>query len=263
MSIERDYNLSVEGYTLLSHLGGGGYGTVFLATEYDSSQLHAIKVLHQLGPDPEKRFDREIRILQERSNENCVLIFYNGNASNGLRCYSMEYCPLGSIRKLVHLVSETFVARMLRDVGNGLLPCHERDGFHRDIKPDNILMSEDSTRFLFKISDFGLAHDNNTSSVFTQGAAGTLGYIAPEVVTGGPFTSKADIYSLGITARELLTGNLRRAPLSETQFALATLVNRMTHQDPTRRPDITRVIEAAGRVETALLNVDSRATVAG
>ena len=165
----------------------------------------------------------------------------------------MEYCPLGSVRKLVGLVNGLLVARLIREIGNALLPCHEREGFHRDIKPDNILMSEESGRVIFKLSDFGLAQDNNTSSIFTQGPAGTLGYIAPEIIAGGQYTSMADIYSLGITARELLTGVIHRTdPLGGKLATLEMLIRRMTHPEPERRLNISDVISLAGNAEIRL-----------
>jgi eukaryotic-like serine/threonine-protein kinase len=134
------------------------------------------------------------------------------------------------------------------------------NGFHRDIKPDNILMFEGTGGFIFKLGDFGLAQDNNTSSVFTQGAAGTLGYIAPEIIAGSPFTSQADIYSLGVTALELLTGKLRSPSLPREQYRLAFLIRGMTSTDPKARPAITKIIDYASRTETSLLNPDNTKT---
>ena len=92
-----------------------------------------------------------------------------------------------------------------------------------------------------------MAQDNNTSSVFTNNAAGTLGYIAPEIVAGGEYTPAADIYSLGVTSRELLTGNLRAKPTLGEFGGLAALIDRMTRREPEQRPNIDYVARATIR----------------
>lgn len=240
-SLETQWNVSIDSCSLLKHLGSGGYGTVFLARYYLDEPLRVVKVLHQLGHDPEKRFEREIRILQERANENYVQILDFGVTSQGHRFYVMEYCPLGDIRKLVGQVNVNFVETVIKHVCNALLPCHERGGFHRDLKPENVLLSYSNNRLVVKLTDFGLAQDNNTSSYFTNGGAGTFGYIAPEVVRGQPFTPQADIFSLGVTARELLSGVLG-SESTEAFGSLGAITARMIHPNPDRRPSAIEVL---------------------
>lgn len=247
MSIEQDYGVSITDYTLMAHLGGGGFGTVFLGLYHSLNEIRAVKVLHQLGHDPEQRFAREIRILQERSNEHCLQILDFGVTYNGLKYYAMDYCPLGNVRKLIRQVNVRFVTRLLIDICSALEPFHLRGGFHRDLKPDNILLFDGSNGLDFKLSDFGLAQDNNTSSVFTNNAAGTLGYIAPEIVSGGEYTPAADVYSLGVTARELLSGSTRIKPIFGEVGAVAVLIDRMTRIEPTQRPKIDQVYQRAIR----------------
>lgn len=263
MSIEAEYNVSIAGYTIVSHLGGGGFGTVFLASSDTSRQLVAIKVLHQLGYDPEKRFDREIRILQERSNQNCVEIFDFGVTNSGLKYYAMEYCPLGNIRKLLGYVNPRFTYRLLIDICYALGTFHSREGFHRDLKPDNILLWESQDRLMFKLGDFGLAQDNNTSSIFTNNAAGTLGYIAPEIIAGEGFTPASDIYSLGVTVREAITGNLKdRIPSMGELGFLQVLTKMMTHRSPTQRPTYEKIHSMAQREEIRLIKSKTKTVTA-
>lgn len=254
MSIESDYNVKIPSFQLLRVLGAGGYGTCFLGSGYLENDLRVFKVLHRLGHDPEQRFEREIRILKERSNDNCVQILDHGVTEAGHLYYSMEYCPHGSIRGLVGLVNELFVTRMLAQIGNALVPFHERGGFHRDIKPDNVLLSETSAQVTFKLGDFGLAQDANTSSIFTQGPAGTLGYIAPEIIGGDPYTPASDIYSLGVTARELITGRIKGNLGFRVQPALRHLIERMIKMVPSERIEIGRVISQARKIEISIVN---------
>lgn len=234
MSLEEDWTIGIAEYRLLRHLGSGGFGTVFLCSFDGEPSLRVVKILHQMGYDPERRFEREIRILQEASNDKFVKILDFGVTHQGLKFYAMEYCPLGDIRKLVGHVNVAFAWKVLSDICFALEPFHTRGGFHRDIKPDNILISHDSTGISFKLSDFGLAQDNNTSSVFTNNAAGTLGYIAPEVIGGGPYTPASDIYSLGVALNELLTGGINK-PMDDFVSDLRPIIGRMRNREPERR----------------------------
>lgn len=231
---------------------------MFLARHYFEEDLRVVKVLHQLGYDPEKRFEREIRILQDRSNSNSVKILDFGVTHAGHKYYAMEYCPLGDIRKPVGLVNPSFAIRVVDDVCTALTPFHERDGFHRDIKPDNILMVEHEGSLRFKLSDFGLAQDNNTSSVFTNNAAGTLGYLAPEIIAGKPYTPAADIYSLGITIRELLNGDLHTTITSQEKFGnVAMILRRMLMTEPERRLSLERIHAVIRRTRDTSLQTES------
>lgn len=241
MSLEEDWTIDIAGYRLLKHLGGGGFGTVFLCSYDGDPLLRVVKILHQMGYDPERRFEREIRILQEASNDKFVKILDFGVTHQGLRFYAMEYCPLGDIRKLVGHVNVDFAWKVLSHICFALEPFHTRDGFHRDIKPDNILISHDPTGISFKLGDFGLAQDNNTSSVFTNNAAGTLGYIAPEVIGGGPYTPASDIYSLGVTLKELLTGGINKPMTDNILGDLRPIIGRMIIREPERRLSLSRL----------------------
>lgn len=129
-----------------------------------------------------------------------------------------------------------FVARVLLHTLIGLHDIHQVEGFHRDIKPHNLLLAQDPTDgWIAKVTDFGFARVPLTTGPMTRGAAGTPGYIAPEVLMGEPFHPGADMYSLGIVALELLTTTRDRAELTtlDAPPELGSLVERMTSRDMT------------------------------
>lgn len=127
----------------------------------------------------------------------------------------------------------------------GLTGIHHIGGFHRDIKPDNLLLTTDEEdKLIVKVSDFGLARTPfSVTGAMTASPAGTEGYIAPEVRAGARFTPAADIYSLGITGVELLTGNKDRDRLQSSTVPqkFQSILRGMTEKDPLKRPDIQHI----------------------
>jgi serine/threonine protein kinase len=126
-------------------------------------------------------------------------------------------------------------------------------GFHRDIKPHNLLVTKhDDGTLIVKVGDFGVARVPITAnSPMTRSAWGTEGYIAPEILRGAEFAAAADVYSLGVTATELLTGSKNRAALQTAQMppALRGLVTEMIDPMPLRRPG---VFDVAKRLQQVL-----------
>ncbi len=226
-------------------LGSGGFGEVILA--YDRRwQTVAVKRLHKLTQDAAERFFREIRILSGLSSPYIVSIRETALDPNGVPYYIMEYCPGGPLRKWVeerHHWKD--VAGVILHASLGLKTLHDLGGFHRDIKPDNILLASVPDGVVAKLSDFGLARIPDPNTVLTANAAGTHGYIAPEVLKGSNFTPAADIYSLGMTALELLTGGFDLDALASTDApsSIKKLIGRMIGQSRSERPAVDEVIQ--------------------
>lgn len=230
-------------YIPLQQLGRGGYGSVFLVQDNRTNRHVALKFLMDGSPDAVDRFHREVRLLGEAVNNRFVVELLGHNLKHTPPYLVMEYCEYGSLRSWVGAQRPwQDVAAALTHALNGLHGLHSAGGFHRDLKPDNLLVTrhpEQPTRVLIKIGDLGLARTPNTQAQpMTRHAAGTEGYIAPEIKAGAAFHASADIYSLGVIAAELLTGERSAQKLGQMKLPeqLRTMVRAMLSANPLERP---------------------------
>jgi eukaryotic-like serine/threonine-protein kinase len=263
-------------YRIERELSGGGMSRVFLAREHGLDRDVVIKVLPTdiaAGVSAD-RFAREIQVVASLQQANIVPLLAAGNA-DGVPFYTMPFVEGESLR--VRLTKGSPTVResvdILRDVARALSYAHAHGVVHRDIKPDNILISHGAA----VVTDFGIAkavtaaRTGDGGMTLTQAglSIGTPAYMAPEQVTGEPnIDHRADIYSWGCLAYELLAGRppfvaesthkllaahlaespeplLRRRP--EVSPALAQLVMRCLEKDTASRPatadEILRALE--------------------
>ncbi len=183
-------------YRFVKDLGNGGFGKVFLAKEERADNFVAIKQLK--NEDKEKQDDiiYEMQMVS-KFNHSHIVNYKHHFIQDGLLYIVMEYCPLGSLRDMMHKegITSTFIWKWIAELAKTLQYVHEKDIIHHDIKPDNILFTEDRR---IKITDFGMANKSG----------GTLRYMSPEALgweTGAKKDARVDIYALGVTLLELLT----------------------------------------------------------
>lgn len=184
-------------YEHTKDLGRGGFGKVFLAKEKTSNRLVAIKQLINISKDEQEDMIHEIEIVSKFENPNIVSYYHNFWQDEQLFLV-MEYCSGGSLRKKIEAknYSKSDVFNWITTLTECLNLVHKKNIIHHDIKPDNILFSESG---VIKISDFGIA---NTGG-------GTRAYMSPEALSwdeNARNDSRVDIYALGVTLIELLTG---------------------------------------------------------
>jgi len=228
-------------YSLYDEIGQGGFGKVFRGIQNQTGGLVAIKVLVNNSPDAFARFEREVRLLLRLQGPSIVRILdFNLDAPQPF--IVLEYSEIGSAEKWIHdRQSPLNVVGMMATITHAVCSIHHAEGFHRDVKPGNILLFKDPSGGLTpKLSDLGLARTVDTiSPQMTCGPYGTHGYMAPELYRGSLFTPHCDVYSLGITGIELLTG--MRQPMSlfnaDIPGRLRNLLLRMVSEDPAQRPD--------------------------
>jgi len=196
-------------YQLLNELGRGGMGAVYKANDYQRDRIVAMKVLPaELAYTSTfmVRFEREIETLRRLQHPNIVQMYDVGDVED-VRFYCMEYVDGGSVESLLEAegkLSLEVAVDITYQVAEALEYAHAQGVVHRDIKPANILLTRDGTA---KVTDFGVAKVIEATQVtVTSGIVGTIEYLAPEQASGGAVTQATDIYSLGITLYEMVTG---------------------------------------------------------
>ncbi len=193
-------------------LGSGGMGEVFLARDRVLGRDVALKVLRsQYAGDREfaERFKREARSAASLSHPNIVQVYDRGETEDGASYIAMEYVPGGTLKEKILAegpLGRREAAALGAQVAEALGAAHERGVVHRDIKPQNVLLTD---RGDAKVADFGIARAGSSVTISKTGSVmGTAGYMSPEQALGKPATPKSDLYSLGVVLYEALTGEL-------------------------------------------------------
>jgi serine/threonine protein kinase len=206
-------------YRLISQLGAGGMGTVFLARHVVIDRLCAIKVFQPRGDSPgsslRERFLREARAVNRIHHPNIVEITDYGEADD-LVYLVMEYVPGEALSRVLTkaVVGWRTAARIGTQIASALERAHEMGVIHRDLKPANVLvLPKKDGEYLVKLTDFGVAKITDEPRLTeTSGLVGTPGYMAPEYQLFGRFDGRSDLYSLGVLLFEATTGQLPIAP---------------------------------------------------
>ncbi|GII26801.1 Stk1 family PASTA domain-containing Ser/Thr kinase [Planotetraspora mira] len=264
-------------YRVESRIARGGMASVYLALDVRLDRTVAVKVMHHtLAEDPQfvRRFIGEARSVASLSHPNIVQVFDQG--TDGKHVYlSMEYVPGRTLRDVLRKRGRLPAREALEiviPVLAALGAAHQAGLVHRDVKPENVLLTDDGR---VKVVDFGLARAvEATNQTKTGIMIGTIGYMSPEQVTAGLADSRSDVYAVGIMLFELLTGRqpyegdtpmsvayrhvhdsvpVPSAVVGDIAPQLDALVAAATDRDPARRPsDATAMLVAAVEVHRVL-----------
>ena len=272
------------GYILIRRIGSGGMGSVYLARDPVLKRHVAVKLLsRELARDgsARARFQREAQAVASISHPNVVGIYSVGELPTGVPYFVMQYVAgpnLGERLESDGAFDVDSAARLLGEVASALAAAHRKGIIHRDVKPANILLDDDSGRAL--VSDFGIAavleEDHSDALRITQTgmAVGSPAYMSPEQLLAEPVSDKTDIYGLGLVGYELLTGagpymiaspreimaaHLRDAPKSlsaerdDVTPELEALLVECLAKDPAARPSADEVCRRLSKGAGALL----------
>ena len=213
-------------YTIARRLGAGGMSTVFLATDTVLERDVAIKLLAEhLAEDPDfvARFRREALAAARLQHPNIVQVFDSGQDEPSHRHYIvMEYVDGPSCSDLLREHGQLGIedtVRIVVEACHGLDYAHRAGVVHRDVKPGNLLISNETGAV--KLADFGIAKAAEQTRVTQVGSVlGTAAYLSPEQAQGKEAGPASDIYSLGVCAYQLMTGRLPYEYSSLTELAL-------------------------------------------
>ncbi|MGW5878336.1 Stk1 family PASTA domain-containing Ser/Thr kinase [Nocardiopsis terrae] len=269
-------------YFVESRIAGGGMATVYVAHDLRLDRRLALKVMHpSLAQDPSfvQRFINEAHSVAKLSHPNVVQVFDQGE-DQGHVFLAMEYVPGQTLRDLLKARGRLAPRDALNVTASALAAlgaAHQAGMVHRDVKPENVLISQDGR---VKVADFGLARaveQSNQGLTRTGTLMGTAAYLAPEQIERGVADARSDVYAAGIMLYELLTGG--QPHTGETPIAIAyqhvnedvprpshflpglppevdALVTKATERDPRYRPSnagqyLAKVLEVLGTLPEA------------
>lgn len=238
-------------YEFHSHLGRGGFASVWKVTNRRLGRVEALKVLADVrGEDAEfvERFTREAQIAAALDHPNIVRIHEFG-CTDGIFWYSMQFVDgptLADELRRGRTFSPGEVVEIVVQVLDALGVIHDRGVVHRDLKPANLVLDAAGRPY---VMDFGIAKVDGPPGVTATGALmGTPAYLAPEALAGSPIDGRADLYALGVTAYEMLSGRLPYASVG-TAHLLAERVLRaplpLASAMPEVPPGLSRVVMQA------------------
>lgn len=260
-------------YRVVSLLGKGGMGEVYLVEDPANHAHYAVKALSPaaMGGDGDtlKCFIREAEFAMKVRHPNLVEVYDAGiDPDTGICFLTMEYMPGGSLRDLIARgdpLSIPGVCTIATDIARALVLVQANGMVHRDVKPANIMFSADGTA---KLNDLGImrfAHGPDIAATSAAGVIGTPAYMAPEqMLDSHSVDSRADLYSLGVVMYEMITGHRPnegdnalhalakaldgqsfpdvRTRRADTPAYLAALVDQMTQPARERRPQSARQV---------------------
>ena len=204
----------IRGYRLLRVVNHGGMSTVYLGEQIALSREVAIKVMAPQALSDEvsrRRFENEVRTIARLEHPHVVRIHELGRTSEGLPYYAMPYMGRGHLGQrsfqTADGVDEARVVETLRALLSALEYAHGRGVVHRDVKAENVLFDDNERPLL---ADFGIALRRGFGPRVTAAglAVGSTAYMAPEQARGEDVDGRADLYSLGVLAWEMLAGEL-------------------------------------------------------
>ena len=197
-------------YELISKIGSGGTSDVYLAQDIKLNRRVAIKILaktYSFEKNFVARFKKEAQILARLNHPNIVAIYDWGQYEDSY-FICMEYAEGQSLEEIINkqgILSPLTTAKFAIQICNALEAAHDHDLIHRDIKPQNIIVTADG---IVKITDFGIAKSLIEDNTKTINILGTSYYISPEQAQGKILSCSTDIYSLGIVMYEMITADL-------------------------------------------------------
>jgi hypothetical protein len=242
--------VEVAGYRIESVAGRGGMGVVYRATDINLDRPVALKLISdELAQDDgfRVRFKRESRLAASIRHPNVITVFVAGEEDGNL-FIAMDYIEGTDLKALIGdrgVLEPQAAVRIVWQVAQALDAAHAKTLVHRDVKPANVLIADEGDAPHAYLTDFGLTKNvgSETGMTKTGVVVGTIDYMAPEQIAGGPVDARVDVYSLGCVLWEALTG---KVPF-ERDSAVAKMFAHAHEPPPSladARPGLSRELDA-------------------
>lgn len=242
--------LSIDNYKIIEQIGQGGMATVYRAHQESIGRDVAIKVLDKslIEKDPSflDRFIREVKVIASLQHPHILPIYDYGEYENH-PFMVISYITGGTLTDLIEQgpMSLAEIFPIFKQITSALDFAHAQGIIHRDLKPSNILLDDAGNTYL---ADFGLAkvNDSDNNLTVSGGILGTPNYIAPDFSNEASITSSVDIYSLGITLYQMLTGKVpftSTTPMGVLMAHISSPIPYILEERPNLPPRIQEVIE--------------------
>ena len=238
---------NIENYKVIEIIGEGGMGVVYKAIDLKLERYVAIKILNtSKPPNPQfiERFKREARNQAKLNHTNIIPVYGFTDADDTLGIV-MEYIEGETLEDIIRREGKLdlrFSLDVMRQVLSGVAFAHQKGFIHRDLKPSNIIISNEG---IAKIMDFGISKSINETKDITKAGTkiGTIFYMSPEQIRGKPPTTQSDLYSLGITFYEMLSG---KTPFDyPTEFEIMEAhIKKMPAKLSSHIPDVPSEVDA-------------------
>ena len=263
-----------QNYKIIENLGQGSFGSIYKVLNINNNYIYVIKRILLKGTNKEqlKVIQNEAEILSSINNEHIVK-YYDSFLDNESFNIVMEYCDGLDLRKYINehketnkLIEKDLIYHIISDICKGLKEIHSKKLIHRDLKPDNLFLTGD---LKVKIGDFGIAKQLNNINEYAKTKAGTMLYMAPEIINGEKYNNKVDIWSLGCIIHELCTLNFCFESNSINELVtkiiksnhekininiygddLQNLINLLLDKDYKKRPTVEEIIKKINKYFT-------------
>ena len=239
----------IHKYRILEKIEESNYAIIYRA-QADEKKATVLKIARQENPEFNDLISREFQVLSQFQHPNIVPVFDYGVTDDGRAYFTQEYLPDEPINKHFTGYSEEFLAA-LAQVLNGLGAFHTKGFIHSDLKPEHILYNKEKKKAV--LIDFGFARQQlGEGAIDPQELklAGTIGYIAPEVLKGIGIDQRSDLYSLGIIIYEILSGKRVKDPyvlIKDIPEEINKMVSRLVSKEPALRPSIPELYQTFSR----------------
>ncbi len=235
----------IHKYRVVQELGESNYATIYKVTSSARKNL-VLKIARKKTHEHNDLIEREYQILSQFKHPNIVPVYDYDVTDNGRAYFTLEYVSGKPINKCFNDFSEDFIAAIIQVI-NGLGAFHNKGFIHSDLKPEHILYDQKEKKVV--LIDFGFAQARLAQADMKpqdMELAGTIGYMAPEVIKSIGIDQRSDIYSLGIIIYETLAGKKLKdpfVPIQQVPEEINNMLARLVSKEPAIRPTIPELYQ--------------------